>query len=71
MLWKRIFFNNSLCVHVLDWSEIIRYRSHRLVISHLLCIGGSKWWLLIRLEGLRILWVTWSILSLVKFIEYV
>jgi len=43
--WERIFFNNWLCVHVLDGSEIIRCRSHRLVVSHLSCIGGSKWWL--------------------------
>jgi len=46
--------NNRFCNHVLVGSEIIRYLPHRLVVSHLLSIGGSKWLrvlIKIRLEG--------------------
>jgi len=54
MLWEWIFLNNRFCNHVLVGSEIIRYLPHRLVVSHLLSIGGSKWLrvlIKIRLEG--------------------
>jgi len=54
--------------------EIIWCVPHGLVVRHLQCIVGSKWLhilIKIRLVGLRILWITWSILSLCICIEFV